>query len=390
MDRLIKSNFDPPYHYNRSHLTHYMLEEVESQLTRLTPGRDHCAIINVSETGSRLINELNYLANYCVRVEQGHPKNVNGHVLFGNNSYGASLGRYSGFNTRPNIRNNYRLYRDHLSYDDYSKFSVYIPRSYSFISSHNQRKVNQQRKIPERDILQYIDDIKQRILRLKEENIYIGVLSLELLSSDRVLSVDQRFLLLLSVLLKNMNIYLVVDDILSGIRCGEVFSYILFENFKPDFVVIGKAFLFGMIVAINKNKDKELLAGFYKFGGFPTCAIDSMVIRKTIEILNVIKSRRLLNNVKRIGRGLEECLSNMCQQYNEDSLSGQIAIFGGVGCIWFTNLNVVSDAVPNPLFSEFGRLLPYITISENILPRILKSSGSLKDFYNYELTNSAV
>ena len=239
----------------------------------------------------------------------------------------------------------------------------------------SQKIVKWNSKISEKEIVQALEDIVDHINALREENIYIGVFCLELISSDEMLSVENSFITRLSSLMKRLNIYIVVDDIMCGIRCGEVFSYMLYQNFKPDFVVIGKTFMFGMVIAINKKNE---LKSLYKFSGFPECPIDPMLIRKTIEILRVVKKESLLHNARSIGNEMMEHLARLCTQFNMNSEQSQIATFGGVGCMWFTNLDLRWKHGDN--VTEDGRLLPYITIDKDDLPKLIRSTGSLKYF----------
>lgn len=340
------------------------MKKLESELNSLSQNK--CSIINSGATGGRIINELQYLANFCVREVQGLGRTINGNVLFAKNSYVTSLGRYANFNSRNAIRDSYKAYADYFDRDRLFEFQVDIPRNYYFQS------LNLSNTVQDKECL---EAIKDQILQLRKRGVQIGVLLIETITSDKMLCISEYFLVALSKLLRELKVFLVVDDIMAGIRCGEVFSHLLYKDFVPDFVLIGKAFLFSMLVAINKHKDKAFLLNLYNFAGFPTSPMDSMVIRKSIEICRIIRRKSLLNNIKLIGKEMNEHLLALCKKVNKSNEIYEKAVFGGVGCMWYTNLDLYSEN--KHFINSHGRLFPHITIDPSIVKILIKTKMNI-------------
>ena len=136
--------------------------------------------------------------------------------------------------------------------------------------------------------------------------------------------------------------------------------------------------MLGMAIAINKTADKKEMKELYCLGGAPTNAMDSLVIRKSMEICWVIKEHRLLLNIKQIGKTMDSLLEGFCKEYNKVSYHFQMAVYGGIGCLWYTNLKLYSNQ--EEILMEYGRLFPLINIDSKIFISIIKSKNILADF----------
>ena len=93
----------------------------------------------------------------------------------------------------------------------------------------------------------------------KRDRETIKVFLIELVSSDTMQLLRGVFLFALGNVLKKLDLLLVVDDIMAGLRCGHHLSVQLYGDsdnwpITPDLVCLGKAYGSGALIALFQSK----------------------------------------------------------------------------------------------------------------------------------------
>jgi hypothetical protein len=97
-----------------------------------------------------------------------------------------------------------------------------------------------------------LQDFRTRVRTLRDKGQPVGVLLVELVTAGNMLGYTAAFLHNLRKACTEEGVALVVDEVLTALRCGHIFSYSYYRDiFKPDFVTVGKAMLFCGVLSID-------------------------------------------------------------------------------------------------------------------------------------------
>lgn len=209
---------------------------------------------------------------------------------------------------------------------------------------------------------------------------------LELVGADTMLGFSAAFLQQLAGKARQLGMVVVVDEVMTAMRCGQsfAFNYLPAGMFRPDYVVVGKGLLFGAVLGINLDEEAAELAS--KVNGLVTCPVGVPLLRQACRILEVLEDRKLLSNVRLLGRAIFDQLQPAVDRYNGGSKrsrrgrsaaaapSGGAAVLRGVGAMWYTNLAFKGD-VRRVVF--FNRLLPYLSLHPSKVQQQLVPAGWL-------------
>lgn len=104
-----------------------------------------------------------------------------------------------------------------------------------------------------------LEGLRKRVRTLQGKQVYPGVLLIELVTATNMKGFRAAFLLELSRVTKELGLALVVDEVMTAIRCGRIFSYTFYSHlgFKPDFITVGKAMLFAGVVMLDPPQDPQ-------------------------------------------------------------------------------------------------------------------------------------
>lgn len=128
---------------------------------------------------------------------------------------------------------------------------------------------------------QALQALLDHVMALRNKNLHPGVLLVELITADTMRGFSRAFLHGLRLLTRHLGIALVVDEVMTAVRCRKMFSYLYYgEQCKPDFVTVGKGMLFGAVVAVNARP--ELMRDLRHLGGEVTSAMDEAVLQRAV------------------------------------------------------------------------------------------------------------
>ena len=89
-------------------------------------------------------------------------------------------------------------------------------------------------------------------LKTQLESQKIGVLMFEIFTADGVRGHTASFLRELRKLCSKLRVLLVLDDTMMSMRCGALFSYLLYKDLcVPDYIIVGKPWLSSMLITTH-------------------------------------------------------------------------------------------------------------------------------------------
>jgi Aminotransferase class-III len=184
--------------------------------------------------------------------------------------------------------------------------------------------------------------------RLKEAHQHqkISIFLLEVFTHDTLLGWSHALLGKVFDWCQEEDILLVVDDTMMSVRCGKLFSFEYYSDvFRPDFVIVGKVWLLGMLWAVSERALED--PTIKEINGVVTAAADPIVFRKIRRFAEVIETERVLDSVWRVGQEVYDHLKKEAEKVGHLLKKKQTrkrkrepveATIRGLGCIWYTNL----------------------------------------------------
>ncbi len=164
----------------------------------------------------------------------------------------------------------------------------------------------------------------------------------------------KEFLLELRKLCSSYKKYLIVDEVLTGLRTGKMFAFLHYQDFQPDFIVIGKAFGVAAVIACGEF----LIQSLSKNISDTTIAVDHSMLFRSLQILKRIHSDSLLEQSKETGKAFLDLLrkkDTLIANQNENRSRG-------IGSLLFSKADHLV-----PFRGSFYRYLPPITLTINRL-----------------------
>ena len=197
--------------------------------------------------------------------------------------------------------------------------------------------------------------IRDRVTRLQESGIKVAGMVVEYVSAG-VLALHPRFLRALRTLLSTMQLLLVEDAVMVGLRTGVTFMGAVVA--PPDFVAIGKAYGFSGLLgnrclasSVAWVKDPRFLNGYL------TMRMSAADLLRAVTILTAIHRRDLVRRARASGRRLRALL---CAQGLK---------VRGVGLLLAFEDEPDEDTGQEPMLLNssvaFSRLLPPLTLGEH-------------------------
>ena len=204
-----------------------------------------------------------------------------------------------------------------------------------------------------------LSQIKIKIETAQEFGCPISVFLLELVTSDTMLCLRGQFLNKLSVLLNEHGIYLAVDDVMAGLRCGYPLSIQMYgkpDNWPitPQLVTIGKAF--GTSALLSLNVPRELKDKIKTLRGCVTNQFCELQLCRLQEHLRVTAQHEIMNHIRSMPNIINRHFQDFLRQHEQSFVSG-------IGAMHFTNMKFDSRYIDGGLI-QFHRLLPPLNASD--------------------------
>ena len=339
---------------------HRAMPPLERQMSHLSGDTIRCVLLTAS--GSDANNSLKELANYHVNRTRGSgiPR-VDGEVIVMLGATVASRGPLASLTSRDYVSQQHLLFegagsdkRRSLLMFDLKLNDAYmqeLPLAADSIPCQ-----------PTDDEARVLDGFVAHIGSLAEAGMHVGVLLIELVTADTMKGFSCAFLVRLKEDCIKMGILLVVDEVMTALRCGRMFAYSYYSPwFKPDYVTVGKTLLFCGVLSINASP-----GSLQRLDGQVTSATDEMVLIRSHRFLEVVINSQLLSNVLNIGNNILQHVKNHIEEQQEKKAGSRKRgppkddlYIRGIGAMWVTNLLFKGESAKNILYQ---RLLPPISM----------------------------
>ena len=315
-------------------------------------------------TCSDIVNMLPNLANYCVRALRGKGPNIDGEVLQMRQGYGTGF-PLGGMTSSRNFVNEATLLFAPVISSEYSSWKhIPFPLVDEIFDKDKSSEISSLTDC-ELSCLQTLQD------RFNDPHRHVGVLFIELITSDEVRGMRRTFLIRLRALCTEHNVILVLDDCMISIRCGYLFSFMFYKkDFIPDFVLVGKHWGPGYLFKLSScGIDDRILHGL---SGIATCPVDNLSILKTIMFLEVVRDHKIIHHCYEIGKELKKNRNNEAYRiFGLKSNTKVRARVQGIGVIFKTDLYFGRGISSENL--EFQRILPPFDIEIPLLISSLRT-----------------
>jgi len=190
----------------------------------------------------------------------------------------------------------------------------------------------------------------------------VGVVLVEFFVARTGMRMSDAMLLRIQHLCQRHDVYLVLDDTMMSLRCGRLFSFEYLDGFLPDFVILGKHWLVGLLLRIlPPGPSRDHCIDLRYLCGLPTCAADPCEVLRSIHIAKLVKKHNILASCVRIGSTVRRIVE---------------AEFGGapgfvihqIGSFIYTNARFGRLSTVN---IEYNRLLPHFLMTDSEIKETL-------------------
>ncbi len=401
-------------------LTHRRQPAVDELLSELSG--DRVEICALTGAGSCANNMLRYVAHHFANARiKPSTSRVDGHVMVMRGATVASRGELADLSTRQT--NSSTAFLGAARPDYVAKMVITLPMGTQYM---DELRTKQYEPLDAQGAAA-IEELRRRVVSMDKEHIHVGVLLIELITADQLQGFSSAFLSALRDVTTELGIALVVDEIMTAIRCGRIFAYTYYPTFKPDFVTVGKGMLFCGVLSINAPAGSR----YHELNGIVTSGTDEEVMVRAIRSLQVIKDNALLNNSVDIGAAIHKHLSQYIKQSDAPGDSpadapadataspscpplgkrsrrlearhapaavpscpppskrsnrleakriitkdGAAPYVHGVACMWHTNICFTTQSSIS--MDEYGRLFPYISMEATDIAHQLRVKASSK------------
>ena len=259
-------------------------------------------------------------------------------ILWFSGIYGASRGDFAACSF---LKQAFNM----LEIEDLNEFQIPSPHThYSFDENIDDVEKNRLEKC-EKVALSMIE-----LLAGKDCNIG-GVFLEAILGPFGVFFFRQVFLQQLRVLCDQLGLLVFCDEVLTGGgRTGKFFGYEHYTNFEPDYITFGKGLLVAGVARVERAK-RNITEPFLDGA---TSIADPFQILRSIQVLQTIKERNLIENAQISGRQL---LAKLRKLENNSSIKvTPDKQTRGIGLLLFTKLKL------NVKVATGGRMMPMLTL----------------------------
>jgi hypothetical protein len=209
-----------------------------------------------------------------------------------------------------------------------------------------------------------IRSLERSINRLQGQGRTPKVLILELVDAATMKGYRACFLKKLQEICRKHGIKILVDEVMTGFRCGHLFSWMLYKpvGFVPDFVVVGKGMLWSGLLAVNwPEDDPDYILDLQSLHGNVTAGADDITMARSYYFIKEFMDE-VMQSCRVMGAAIKATLLRLVEtRHRERAADGFKAtqyFAHGIGGMWYTNLEIGGEAVDT---MDYKRLLPPLT-----------------------------